>query len=190
MAPSRRTAPKIEAPQTLETAMALIAEYRDLAETVEELNNITSASIASIQFNHDAAVKPLEIRAADIFLQLRAWWAVAAPELTHGKRKSVPLAGCTIGERTSPPALKLRKIKMAQFIEKLLAKEKFGLLRITHKLDKPAAIKALQLGDDNGRLLSELGAAVAQGEEFFIDWPRPKTPDLSADLPADMETAG
>lgn len=185
MAPPRRTAPKIEAPQTLEAAIALIAEYRDLNDTVEQLNADASSAIAQIEAARDAMAKPLEVRASNLFLQLRAWWAVAAPELTQGKRKSVPLAGCNIGERTSPPALKLRKIKMADLIEKLLAGKKLPLLRITHKLDKPTAIKAIQAADENGRFLSELGATVAQGEEFFIDWPRPKP----ADLPAEVEAA-
>lgn len=184
MAPPRRTAPKIEAPQTLEAAIALIAEYRDLSDTVEQLNADASSSIAQIEAARDAMAKPLEVRAANVFGQLRAWWAVAAPELTQGKRKSVPLAGCNIGERTSPPALKLRKIKMAEFIEKLLARKKLGLLRITHKLDKPTAIKAIQLGDENGLLLSELGASVAQGEEFFIDWPKPKPSEITAEIEA------
>jgi len=183
MPPPRRTAPKIEAPQTLDAAIALIAEYRDLGDTVEQLNAEASASIAKIEAVRDAAAKPLEVRAAHIFEQLRAWWAVAAPELTQHKRKSIALAGCNIGERTSPPALKLRKVKMADLITKLLAKGMTGFLRTTHKLDKPNAIKAIQLGDKDGLTLSDLGAVVAQGEEFFIDWPRPKPADLTPEPP-------
>lgn len=184
MAPPRRTAPKVEAPQTLDAAIALISEYRDLGDTVGQLNVDASSAIAQIEAARDAMAKPLEIRAANLFLQLRAWWAVAAPELTQGKRKSVPLAGCNIGERTSPPALKLRKIKMAELIEKLLARKMTGFLRITHKLDKPAAIKAIQTTDENGSILIELGATVAQGEEFFIDWPRPKAAELPPETAA------
>lgn len=179
MPPPRRTAPKIEAPQTLEAAIALIAEYRDLGDKVEELNADASASIARIEAARDSFAKPLEVRAAHIFEQLRAWWAVAAPELTQGKRKSIPLAGCNIGERTSPPALKLRKIRMAELIANLLSRKMGTFLRTTHKLDKPNAIKAIQAGDAHGLVLAEIGAVVVQGEEFFIDWPRPKPVDLT-----------
>lgn len=179
MPPPRRTAPKIEAPQTLEAAMALIAEYRDIGDAVEHLNIDASTSIAKIEAARDAFAKPLELRAAHIFEQLRAWWAVAAPELTQGKRKSVALAGCSIGERTSPPALKLRKVKMAELVANLLSRKMSGFLRTSHKLDKPNAIKAILAADADGLVLSEIGAVVVQGEEFFIDWPKPKPADLT-----------
>lgn len=188
MPPPRRTAPKIAAPQTLEAAIALIAEYRDLGDKVEELNLETSAAIARIEAERDTFTKPLEVRAALIFEQLRAWWAVAAPELTQNKRKSIALAGCNIGERTSPPALKLRKVKVADLIAKMLAKKMTGYLRITHKLDKPNAIKAIQSGNKDGLALGELGAVVVQGEEFFIDWPKPKPADLTPEPPLESAT--
>ncbi|WP_168196009.1 host-nuclease inhibitor Gam family protein [Novosphingobium sp. EMRT-2] len=179
MAPPRRKAPKQEAPQTLEAAIALIAEYRDLNDTIEQLAADAGSAIARIEAERDRMAKPLEVRASAIFLQLRAWWAVAAPELTQNKRKSVPLAGCLIGERTSPPALKLRKTTMAKLVEKLVALKKAAVIRTTHKLDKPTAIKAIQAEDELGRMLGELGAYVAQGEEFFVDWPRPKPADTA-----------
>jgi len=179
MAPPRRKAPKQEAPQTLEAAIALIGEYRDLSDTIAQLEIDASAAIAKIELVRDETAKPLEVRAADIFRQLRAWWAVAAPELTHGKRKSITLAGCMIGERTSPPALRLRGIRMGMLVAKLLDRGKLVTLRTTHKLDKPAAIKAIQANDETGAVLVELGAFVDQGEEFFVDWPRPKPADTA-----------
>jgi phage host-nuclease inhibitor protein Gam len=63
--------------------------------------------------------------------------------MTEGKRKSISLAGCNIGERTTPPALKPKGITQEGLVEKLLDLGLKTYLRITHKLDKPAAIKAL-----------------------------------------------
>ena len=68
-------------------------------------------AIAAIMAARDGFVAPLDQRAKDIFKQLRAWWGVAAPALTEGKRKSVIIAGCKIGERTSTPALKHEGMK-------------------------------------------------------------------------------
>lgn len=173
MAPPRRKAPKQDAPQTLEQAIALISEYRDLTDKVEELELAKGSAIARIEAEYDLFAKQLEIRSIEIFRQLRAWWAVAAPEMTEGKRKSISLAGCNIGERTTPPALKLKGITHEGLVEKLLDLGLKSYLRITHKLDKPAAIKALKAEDPCGKLLAEMGASVKQAEEFFIDWPKP-----------------
>jgi phage host-nuclease inhibitor protein Gam len=183
MAPPRRKAIKQEAPQTLEKAIALIAEYRDLTDAVEGLKLDAASAIAQIEATRDQSAKPLELRAVEIFRQLRAWWGVAAPEMTEGKRKSIALAGCMIGERTTPPSLKLIKgVTQESLIEKLRQKGLTAYLRITHKLDKPAAIKALQADGDDAKLLSELGASTSQVEEFFIDWPKPEATELVADL--------
>lgn len=173
MAPPRRKAPKQDAPQTLEQAIALISEYRDLNDKVEELELAKGSAVARIEAEYDTFAQPLQIRAIEIFRQLRAWWAVAAPEMTEGKRKSISLAGCNIGERTTPPALKLKGITQEGLVEKLLDLGLKTYLRITHKLDKPTLIKALKAEDAGGKQLAELGASVKQSEEFFIDWPKP-----------------
>jgi len=182
MAPPRRKAPKQEAPQTLEQAIALISEYRDIADALGGLALEADNAIAQISAAHDAQAKPLELRNVEIFKQLRAWWGVAASELTDGKRKSIPLAGCTIGERTTPPALKLTGITADALVAKLDEAGLDALLRRTTKLDKPTAIKAILAEDEIGQLLIEMGASTRQVEEFFIDWPKPAATETVADL--------
>lgn len=166
---SRRKAPKQEAPQTIETAVELIAEYRDLLDKSDELKLDADSSIAKIEAARDEYVAPIDQRAKDIFRQLRAWWAVAAPSLTEGKRKSVVLAGCKIGERTSTPALKHDGLKVDSLIDQLADLGLSELLRISTKLDKQACIAAITDNTELGHVLIWLGARNHQAEEFFID---------------------
>ncbi|MFY9350086.1 MAG: host-nuclease inhibitor Gam family protein [Sphingobium sp.] len=186
MATSRRKAPKQEAPQTIEQAVDLIAEYRDLLDKSDELKLDSASSIAKIEAARDEFVAPLEQRAKDIFRQLRAWWAVAAPSLTEGKRKSVTLAGCKIGERTSTPALKHDGIKAETLIDELAALGLSELLRISTKLDKQACIAAIIDNDELGQLLLWLGARNHQADEFFIDRAERKE---APTLPVEIEEA-
>jgi phage host-nuclease inhibitor protein Gam len=186
MAPPRRKAPKQEAPQTLDQAIGLISEYRDLTDKAEELKLDASAAKAKIDAAFDAYSKPLEVRMLAIFRELRAWWGVAAPELTEGKRKSTLLAGCSIGERTTPPALKLTGITLEKLAEELQSLKRANLLRVTTKVDKPSVIKALQADDGDGKALAKLGASIRQTEEFFIDWPKPAAVEIVPEAePAD-----
>lgn len=186
MARTRRKAPAQLAPQTLEQAIGLLSEYRDLTDKVDELAEERDRAIAGIKGEYDAFAAPLGVQAAELFRQLRAWWAVAAPEMTDGKRKSIELAGVTIGERTTPPALALPKGKKAEaIVDELINWLGNEYIVTTNKLDKPALIKVLRLQLDpetadpetiallsvRGVLVEELGLAVTQKEEFFIDRP-------------------
>jgi phage host-nuclease inhibitor protein Gam len=170
MPPTRRKAARLEAPQTIEEVTSLLADYADIITGVEELRADADSSIAAIQAERDRMVAPLEERAKDIFRQLRAWWAVAGDEITEGKRKSVKLAGCLIGVRTTTPKLSTGKMKVKAAIEKLLS---FGgdfdsLIRVKQSLDKPAILKAL-VSETDGPRLKEAGFSAAQKDEFFID---------------------
>ena len=82
MAVSRRKAPKQEAPQTIDEAVALLAEYRDTADKIDELKADAASAIAKIEAARDEFAAPLDQRLKDVFRQLRAWWGVAAPSLT------------------------------------------------------------------------------------------------------------
>jgi phage host-nuclease inhibitor protein Gam len=187
MAPSRRKAPAQLAPQTLEQAIALLSEYRDIVDTIDELGEERDRAIARIKGGYDEFAVPLDQKAKELFRQLRAWWAVASPELTEGKRKSIELAGVMIGERTTPPALVLPKGSSAEAIVDDLLKWLGGDYVITtHKLDKQTIIKALraaafeadpretdevQFAHELRILREELKLTVGQKEEFFIDRP-------------------
>lgn len=170
MPPTRRKAARLEAPQTIGEATALLADYADIITGVEELRADADSSIAAIEAERDRMIAPLEQRAKDIFRQLQAWWAVAGDELTEGKRKSIKLAGCLIGVRTTTPKLSTGKMKVMAAIEKLRS---FGgafdtLIRVKESLDKPAILKALG-SEFDGPILKDAGFSATQKDEFFID---------------------
>jgi phage host-nuclease inhibitor protein Gam len=192
MAATRRKAVRQQAPQTLEEAIGELAEYVDTLTGIEELEADAVASIAAIKVERDRMVAPLEQRLKEIFLRLRAWWAVAGPELTEGKRKSHELAGCLLGERTTPPSLKLP----AKAEEAALLLVNSGLAEFCrHKIevDKPAVLKLLGSTDtirealeaielavsdehavlaarlETAEQVARLGFKAVQKEEFFID---------------------
>lgn len=182
----RRKAAKIDAPSTLEEAIALIADYLDASAVVEQIRADADASIRAIEELRDARIAPAEQQLKIMFVELRTWWAVARDALTDGKRKSVELAGAIIGDRTTTPALKLPKgwkvEHVVAFIHSLAetwaAAE--DLLREKLEIDKPAMIKLLGNATAVGPMverIKEEGFAVAQRDEFFIT--------RAADKPAD-----
>ncbi len=137
MARTRRKSAAQEAPQTLEQAVALLGQYRDLVDMVDDLADERDRAIARIKGEYDLIAAPIGVRAQDMFRQLRAWWAVAGEELTGGKRKSAPLAGVIIGERTTPPSLQLPKGKnVDDIVAVLLAHFGDTYVVTSHKLDK------------------------------------------------------
>lgn len=178
MPPTRRKAAKQAAPQTIGEATALLGRYADLVTQAESLRADADRALAAIEATRDAALAPIEQEAKSLFLQLRAWWGVAAPELTDGKRKSVELAGCLIGERTTPPSLKL-PAGAEEAAAILIAAGWAELCRIRAGVDKPAVLKALA-HDAMAAPIAALGFAAVQKEEFFID--------RAADKPAAVET--
>lgn len=167
MPATRRKAPRQVAPQTIGEATAVLADYADILLGVEELRADADASIAAIEAERDRMVAPLEQRAKDLFLQLRAWWGVAGEELTEGKRKSIELAGCLLGLRTTPPSLKLPA--PAEEAAAILMNAGWGgLCRARISVDKPAVLKAL--GEEaTAAPIAALGFQAVQKEEFFID---------------------
>lgn len=187
MAVSRRKAPKQEAPQTIDEAVALLAEYRDTADKIDELKADAASAIAKIEAARDEFAAPLDQRLKDVFRQLRAWWGVAAPSLTDGKRKSVTLAGCIIGERKTPPSLKHDGMKVGELVDELATLGMAELVKLTLSLDKQACIKAISAGDELGQLLLWIGARNHQAEEFFID--RPDRKDAPEQVPVEEVAA-
>ena len=180
MPPTRRKAVAQPAPQTIEEAAQLAGRYGGFLTSIEQLRADADAAIAQIEATRDAAIAPIEEEAKGIFLQLRAWWAVAGPTLTEGKRKSHELAGVVLGVRTTPPSLSTGKMKAPDAIAALLRlavdrmkKKDLGrrllvLVRVKRELDRPAILKELA-SEDLGPLLRDAGFAPKQKEEFFID---------------------
>lgn len=199
---ARRKATPQSAPSTLPEAIAIITRYLAIEAEIECLKTEADRSIATIQAWRDECVAPLKAETENLFLQLRAWWAVAAPDMTGGKRKSIELAGALIGERTTPPSLKLPQgMTAADAIREIFEWLGGEFIVTVNKLDKPAIIRALRAQPDEDddantiwhrQILSEkLGLAADQREEFFIDRAAPKEPDPDVvDVPAPAITEG
>lgn len=176
---TRRKAPRQQAPQTIGEATALLERYVGILTETERLRADADAAIATIEAARDVAIVPIEQEAKDLFLQLRAWWAVAGPALTEGKRKSHELAGCLLGERTTPPSLGTGKMKVEEAVAAILRaavglrsldlqRRLTALIRTKRELDKPAILKELG-SKDLASKLGSIGFSSRQKVEFFID---------------------
>lgn len=170
---ARRKSTVQNAPATIEEATALLSEYATTSAAIEEARAEADSAIAAIEGARDQLCKPHEERLKDVFLRLRAWWAVAGDHVTDGKRRSAEIAGCQIGIRTSTPALKSptgisSEDLVAQLIEWDQGDE---FLTTTVKLNKPAIIGTLRGADGYAKteLADTYGFTVSQKDEFFID---------------------
>lgn len=196
MVAKRRKMEPVEAPQTLDEAIARIQEYVSIEAQLEQLDNDQKLAIANIKGTADATAKPLEQRLKGIVSSLRNWWAVAADAMTDGKTRSTELAGCKIGMRMTPPKVvcagarsdadMLLKIEGDElldcFIRRAPSVDKEAIQRLFYRA---AAAEALDAADRNvedfaaigtARRLKALGFSLKQVDEFFID--RPKAPTV------------
>ena len=195
----RRKAAPQKAPSTLPEAIGIIERYLVISSEIESTKGEADRAIIAVQTTRDEVVAPLKAEAEDLFLQLRAWWGVAGPEMTRGKTKSIELAGAMIGERTTTPSLRApRGVKADEavaLIEDIV--DQFpaaaDLLRKKTELDKQAIIKLLRSSTAVGPVVDEVkakGFTVSQRDEFFVDRAAPKEIDpelVEAVAPAMVE---
>jgi phage host-nuclease inhibitor protein Gam len=176
MAVARQKSKKLDAPQSIEEATALCARWSDLATSADEMRAGAELSIAQIEGHRDSFCEPLRQELKIIHEQLSRWWSVAAPAMTEGKRKSIELAGCVIGERTTTPMLKLPKGQTADDLaDGIYGNPSLRAYIVVKKaLLKPAIIAAIRNivspgANGDGLAFAEIGFSVSQREEFFID---------------------
>ena len=175
------------APQTREQAIAVLEGYaRDSAE-IALIEAARAEAIAAIEAKADAELVPLVARLKDAAKQLKSWWEANFEDLTGGKRKSLELAGCTIGYRFPPPSVKFAHGKDADAVVALQGNG-YGqrLVRVTYAPDKPAILRLLESAppppEDGAELtpeaaqiladiatLKDIGFSIAQSEQFFVD---------------------
>ncbi len=176
-APRKKSLPQA-APTNIAEATQRLADYHQLVSAIETMKLDARTAMGQIEAARDAGLAPLEEAAKAIFLEMRSWWAVAGGMMTEGRRKSIELAGCIIGERTTTPSLKLpRGLTSDQLIDRLIAisPETYS---IKYSINKPSCIAMIRdpLSDIGRRLESEALLAVTQREEFFIDFTGDKPP--------------
>lgn len=181
---ARRKSAPVNAPTTTVEATALLGEYARGITTIEGVRAHYDAIIADLQAERDAIIAPVETGLKDLFISLRAWWAVAADSVTGGKRKTAEIAGCLVGIRTTPPSLKLPKasvLSQEDLIDKLIEEYGPAYVTFTTKLNKPALIADLRkpVGRLQETLVCDFHLSTSQREEFFID--RMKTETLGDD---------
>lgn len=167
------------APQTTEQAVDLLDRYAGICAKVESIEADRAAELAVINSAADVLLVPLVAELKDIAAQLKPWWAANIELLTQGKRKSIELGGCHLGYRMTPPKVTFEHGKDEEAAKALQANG-FGerLVRTTIAPDKPAILKLLETtppAEDPTGLqvdidaLKELGFAVKQTEQFFVD---------------------
>lgn len=178
----RRKAAAIDAPTTLTEATASVVRYAELEREVARLQAIATERVAGIEEECALAVAAVEEQLKPLFKEIATWWAANQTDLTKGKRRSIEIAGVTLGDRRTPPSLKLPKgVTAAEMIAKLMTAKRGELVGVKYALDKPAIIKLLGQPDD-APALTGLGLRLDTKDEFFIA-------TGSAEQPVDMDQA-
>lgn len=183
--PRRMKSPATPAITSLDELVLRVGRFGALSAEIEGHVARANEQIAAIKANLETATAPMAAEMKAILKAAKPWWAANADQLTDGKRKSVELAGCLVGERLSKPALAYPKPEY-HAVNLIEGRAWAALLRVKKELDKPAILKALayqEPGTDDGGLdalideleaveirdtLRALGFGVDQKEEFFI----------------------
>lgn len=180
--PKRMKTPAAPAITSLEELVARVGRFATLSAEIERLAAEADEAIAAIKSELAQKQQPLAVEMKAILAAAKPWWAANSEQLTDGKRKSVELAGCLIGERLSKPSLAFPKPE-EHAINLIEGHGWNALLHVKTELDKPMIMKALAydapdgvsiLDDDVASnidvrdTLLALGFAIAQKEEFFI----------------------
>lgn len=158
-----------------------LGRFAALSADADTIVALAEEKIAELKAQRDAALLPIAVEMKKIQQDAQPWWSANAEQLTDGKKKSVELAGCLIGERLSKPSLAYPKPEQ-HAIALIEGRQWNALLRVKKEMDKPAIMKALAFempevetdpleefdALEMRKLLEELGFSIAQKEEFFI----------------------
>lgn len=183
-----------QAPQTREEAIALLERFAVGSARLDALKAHQDEELARIRAACDQASDPLRAELAEIAAQLKAWFTVNRTALTAGRRKSIFLGGCEIGERLGTPALRLPQGTNEQDAIALLEQLEGGaeLVRIVKALDRAAIIQLLRSNPQDG-LAQQLQAArfaISQSRRFFVDAMPPRdAPPIMAENPDEGDKA-
>lgn len=179
----RMKTPAAPAITSLAELTARVGRFAILSAEIERLEAEAKEAIAAIKASLAERQLPLATEMKSILAAAKPWWAANSDQLTEGKRKSVELAGCLIGERLSKPALAFPKPE-EHAINLIEGQAWPALLRVEKELDKPAIMKALAFvppssaseaeidgivdAMDLRDTLQRFGFSISQREEFFI----------------------
>jgi phage host-nuclease inhibitor protein Gam len=119
-----------------------LGRYAALSAQLETLAAEASAEVVAVKARLEAASAPLAAEMKAILLAAKPWWAANSEQLTDGKKKSVELAGCLIGERLSKPALGHPKPEHVA-LELLRGHGLAAMIRVKEEMDKLAISRLL-----------------------------------------------
>lgn len=174
MASNRRKAAVTPALVTVEEAAAAVAEYREAGELLKQFEADRDLVIGRAKALFDERAAPLKAKQKAAFDLLKPWWPVKGAELAGG-RKSMELAGCTIGTRLGNPQLVMPDGKEADAARALLEAQLTHLARVTYAVNKPAVLAVVRATPTTPSAVSEqatvlaLGFGVEQAETFFVE---------------------
>lgn len=198
----RMKSPATPAITSLDELTARVGRFGALSAQIDLHIARANQEIAAIKASLDAATAPLAAEMKAIITAAKPWWAANSQQLTDGKKKSVELAGCLIGERLSKPSLAFPKPEH-HAINLIEAQGWKAMLRVTTELDKVAILKALAFVPPEAASGAEIdgivealdlrdglrrfGFDIAQKEEFFIARAaEPAPPTETVDTPAEQ----
>lgn len=160
---------RIRAPKSTAAAQDLLGHYAELAEAAAHIETIRNGAIARANESADAELAPLLEELEQLRGALQPWWDAAGADLAKGK-KSVQLAGCKIGYRTSRPKLAHDFGSDELAVEALmLTRHVRQTTKIRYTLDRTGTLKLLELGGKAGQDVAALGFRIDQAENFFVD---------------------
>lgn len=159
---------KPRTPKTLAGATLQLARYAALEAQLAEINAERQRGVARVEAAADQQSAPIVAELAELAGAIEPWWIEARAELTQGKRKSIELGGCSIGNRATSAKLVFTGTD-EEALEKASSSRWRSLLTKTEvKLDRSAIVKLLASAGKMADSVRELGFSAAGGEVFFI----------------------
>jgi len=157
-------------PRTLAQATTKVQRIAQLDTELALIEATRSKQHADTDKVADDLALPLLEERRRLAADVEPWWVGSgAAELTQGKRRSVLLAGCTIGTKAARAKVEHDFTDDDAAVEAIMGKfwARKSLLKVTHRLDRTAIMAAL----DSRRAgeLGELGfRRSAPADVFFV----------------------
>ncbi len=152
--PRRMKTPAAPAITSLPELVERLGRYAALSAQLETLAAEAAAELVAVKARLEAQSAPLAAEMKTILLAAKPWWAANSEQLTDGKKKSVELAGCLIGERLSRVKEEMDKVAISRLLQ-FTADDPVDPQQVDELLELKAT-------------LERLGFSIVQKEEFFI----------------------
>lgn len=156
-------------PRTLAQATTKVQRIAQLDTELALIEATRSRQHADTDKVADDLALPLIDERRRLVADVEPWWiGGGAAELTSGKRKSVLLAGCSIGTKAARAKVEHRFSDDDAAVEAIMGKPwaRKTLLKVVHRLDRTAIMAALD--GKRGPELVELGFRKSTPADLFF----------------------